>query len=141
MLAVATAFSRYVTLQQIPAKVASFIMGITSNELIIMLLINLFLLLVGCVVDNIPALTILAPILLPLAQQCGLSTIEFGVVIVLNTCIGLITPPYGPSLYLGNMIAKSKFEDSIKYLIPMFIAMVAVLMLLTYVPSISSILL
>lgn len=141
MLAVATAFSRYVTLQQIPTKIVDFITGITSNDVAIMLLMNIFLLLVGCVVDNIPALTILAPILLPLAQQCGLSTVEFGVVIVLNTCIGLITPPYGPSLYLGNMIAKCKFENSIGYLWPLFGAMVAVLMLLTYVPSISSILL
>lgn len=141
MLAVATAFSRYVTLQQIPNKIVSFITGITSNDIVIMLLMNIFLLLVGCVVDNIPALTILAPILLPLAQQCGLSTVEFGVVIVLNTCIGLITPPYGPSLYLGNMIAKCKFENSIKYLWPLFGAMIAILMLLTYVPSISSCLL
>lgn len=141
MLAIATAFSRYVTLQQIPMKVVEFITGFTTNEVIIMLLINVFLLLVGCVVDNIPALTILAPILLPLAQQCGMSTIEFGVVIVLNTCIGLITPPYGPNLYLGNMIAKCKFEESIKYLVPLFIAMVFVLMILTYIPSISSILL
>lgn len=141
MLAVATAFSRYVTLQQIPNKIVSFITGITSSDIVIMLLMNVFLLLVGCVVDNIPALTILAPILLPLAQQCGLSTVEFGVVIVLNTCIGLITPPYGPSLYLGNMIAKCRFEDSIKYLWPLFGAMIAILLLLTYVPSISSCLL
>ena len=141
MLAVATAFSRYVTLQQIPTKVVEFITGLTSSEVLILLLINIFLLLVGCVVDNIPALTILAPILLPLAQQCGLDTIQFGVVIVLNTCIGLITPPYGPNLYLGNMIAKCKFEDSIKYLIPLFVAMVFVLMILTYIPSISTILL
>lgn len=141
MLAVATAFSGYVTLQQIPTKVVEFITGISSNDVIIMLMINIFLLLVGCVVDNIPALTILAPILLPLAQQCGLSTVEFGVVIVLNTCIGLITPPYGPDLYLGNMIAKCKFEDSIKYLWPMLGTMIAILMLLTYVPSISTLLL
>lgn len=141
MLAVATAFSRYVTLQQIPMKVVDFITGLTSSHIVIMLLINIFLLLVGCVVDNIPALTILAPILLPLAKQCGLSEIEFGVIIVLNTCIGLITPPYGPDLYLGNMIAKCRFEESLKYLWPMLGVMAAVLMLLTFVPSISSILL
>ena len=141
MLAVATAFSRYVTLEQIPMKVVQFITSVTDNKYVILLMINVFLLLVGCVVDNIPALTILAPIMLPLALQCGLTPIKFGVVIVLNTCIGLITPPYGPNLYLGNMIAKCKFEESIKYLIPLFIGMLAVLTLLTYIPSISSILL
>ena len=140
MLAVATAFSRYVTLQRVPAKVVEMISRLTTNEIIILLLINLFLLLVGCVVDNIPALTILAPILLPLAQQTGLSTIQFGVVIVLNTVIGLITPPYGPNLYLGNMIAKAKFEDSLKYLGPLFGGMILVLLIVTYIPSISTIL-
>lgn len=141
MLGVATAFSRYVTLQQIPTKIIEMITDFTSNPVVILLLINLFLLLVGCVVDTIPALTILAPIFLPLAQKCGLDNVQFGIIIVLNTCIGLVTPPYGPNLYLGNMIAKCKFEDSVRYLLPLFAGMLAVLALLTYAPWISTLLL
>lgn len=141
MLAIATAFARYVTLAQVPAKVVAFMLGVTDNKIVILLMINVFLLLVGCIVDNIPALTILAPILLPVALQCGLTEVQFGVVIVMNTCIGLITPPYGPNLFIAGTLAKTKLESQMKYLGYMLAALVFVLLLVTFVPQISTLLL
>lgn len=139
MMALATAFARYVTLAQVPAKVVAGITGFTDSPFIILLLINIFLLLVGCIIDNIPALTILAPILLPLALEAGLSVVQFGVVIVINTSIGLITPPYGPNLFIASAIAKCKLEEMMKPLVPMFLVLVAALMIVTYFPGISTI--
>ena len=141
LLAVATAFARYITFEQVPGKVVNIIIGFTTNKIMIMLLVNIFLLIVGCVMDNIPALTILAPILLPVAVTCGYTPVQFGVIIVLNTCIGLITPPYGPDLYLANMIAKCKFGDSLKYLWPLLAGMIISLLIVTYLPGLSTLLL
>ena len=139
MMAIATAFARYVTLAQVPDKVVSFITGITDNPVIILMIMNIFLLLVGCIIDNIPAVTILAPILLPVAQEAGLSVIQFGVVIVLNTTIGLITPPYGPNLFIGATIAKCRLEDMMRSLVPMLLAVIGVLLVVTFFPGISTI--
>ncbi|MDL2254466.1 TRAP transporter large permease, partial [Ruminococcaceae bacterium OttesenSCG-928-I18] len=91
LLGVATAFAKYLTLAQVPAKVVGMITGITTNPILLLLIMNIFLLLVGCVVDNIPATIILSPILLPLAIQAGLTPVQFGVMITLNLTIGLVT--------------------------------------------------
>ncbi len=138
MLGVATAFARYVTMAQIPQMVVDFILNTTDNKILIMLMINIFLLMVGCIMDNIPALMILTPILLPLGHMCGLNNIQFGMVICLNTSIGIITPPYGPNLFISSTIAKIGMEDLIKYLLPMLIANIAVLILITYFPAITT---
>lgn len=141
LLSVATAFSKYLTLAQIPTKMVTVIIGITTNPFLILLLMNLFLLLVGCVMDNIPATTILAPILLPVAQAAGLTAVQFGVMLTLNLTIGLCTPPYGSDLFIAATIAKVKLEDMLKTLWPFLIALIAVLMIVTYIPGVSTILL
>lgn len=141
LLAVATAFSKYLTLAQIPSKMVRIIIGITDNPILILLIINLFLLLVGCVMDNIPATTILAPILLPVAQAAGLTPVQFGVMMTLNLTIGLCTPPYGTNLFIAATVAKVKLEDMLKTLWPFLIALFAVLMIVTYIPQVSTILL
>lgn len=141
LLAVATAFSKYLTLAQIPSKMVRTIIGITDNPILILLIINLFLLLVGCVMDNIPATTILAPILLPVAQAAGLTPVQFGVMMTLNLTIGLCTPPYGTNLFIAATVAKVKLEDMLKTLWPFLIALFAVLMIVTYIPQVSTILL
>lgn len=141
LLAVATAFSKYLTLAQIPSKMVRTIIGITDNPILILLIINLFLLLVGCVMDNIPATTILAPILLPVAQTAGLTPVQFGVMMTLNLTIGLCTPPYGTNLFIAATVAKVKLEDMLKTLWPFLIALFAVLMIVTYIPQVSTILL
>lgn len=141
LLSVATAFSKYLTLAQIPNKMVKVIIGITDNPVLILLIINIFLLMVGCVMDNIPATTILAPILLPVAQAAGLTSVQFGVMMTLNLTIGLCTPPYGSNLFIAATISKVKVEDMLKTLWPFLVALFVVLMIVTYIPGVSTILL
>ena len=98
----------------------------------------MFLLFVGTFLDTTPAILIFTPIFLPVALQCGLSPIEFGIVLVFNLCIGTITPPVGNILFVGVKVANVTIESLVKPLIPYFLVIVAVLMLCTYVPAISS---
>ena len=141
LLSVATAFSKYLTLAQIPNKMVNVIIGVTDNPILILMIINVFLLMVGCVMDNIPATTILAPILLPVAQAAGLTAVQFGVMMTLNLTIGLCTPPYGSNLFIAATISKVKLEDMLKTLWPFLIALFTVLMIVTYLPGVSTFLL
>lgn len=141
LLGIATAFAKYLSIAQVPTKLVAFLTGITDNPVILMILINVILLLIGCVLDSVPANTIMAPILLPLAVSIGLTPIQFGVIMVVNLAIGLITPPYGANLFIGACVAEVKVEQMLKTTLPMVAALIAVLLLITYVPSISTILL
>lgn len=141
LLGIATAFAKYLSLAQIPAKIVGFLTGVTDNPIILMLLINIILLLVGCVLDSVPASIIMAPILLPIALSAGLNSIQFGVVLVMNLAIGLITPPYGANLFIGACVANTKMEKMLSTTIPLVGSLLVVLMLVTYVPQISTLLL
>lgn len=138
LLAFATGFARYVTLANVPAKLVAFISGLTTSPMLILLMINILVLLVGCVMDNVPSIMILSPILLPLAVQAGLTPIQFGVVMSINTTIGLVTPPYGADLFVGATIAKCRVEDTFKTLLPFVFGLIAALMLITFVPETST---
>lgn len=138
LLAFATGFARYVTLANVPAKLVAFISGLTTSPVLILLMINILVLLVGCVMDNVPSIMILSPILLPLAVQAGLTPIQFGVVMSINTTIGLVTPPYGADLFVGATIAKCRVEDTFKTLLPFVFGLIAALMLITFVPETST---
>lgn len=138
LLAFATGFARYVTLEQVPTKLVSFISGITDSPILILLMINVLVLLVGCVMDNVPSIMILSPILLPLALQAGLTPVQFGVVMSINTTIGLVTPPYGADLFVGATIAKCKVEDTFRTLLPFVIGLIFCLFLVTYIPDLST---
>ena len=141
LLAFATGFARYITLAQVPTKLVSAISGLTDSPFLILLMINIFILLVGCVMDNVPSIMILSPILLPLAMKAGLNSIQFGVLISINTTIGLVTPPYGADLFVGATIAKCKVEDTFRTLIPFVVGLILSLMIITYIPGISTFLL
>lgn len=95
MIGLSTAFAALLTLQQIPAQIANTLISITDNKYLLLLIINVFLLVVGCLIDNIPATIILAPVLLPVVQSLGMSDITFGIMLTMNLAIGFITPPYG----------------------------------------------
>ena len=138
LLAFATGFARYVTLEQVPTKLVSFISGITDSPILILLMINVLVLLVGCVMDNVPSIMILSPILLPLALQAGLTPVQFGVVMSINTTIGLVTPPYGADLFVGATITKCKVEDTFRTLLPFVIGLIFCLFLVTYIPDLST---
>jgi tripartite ATP-independent transporter DctM subunit len=125
-----------ITTAQIPVMLSNTILSIAGNNvLLVMLLINILLLLVGCVMDLTPALLILTPILLPIAESFGLDPIYFGVVMTVNLCIGLITPPVGTVLYVGCGLSKLSIFQLTRPIIPFIAVMVAVLMLITYVPG------
>ena len=103
--------------------------------MLLMFWVNILLLLVGCVMDLTPALLILAPMLLPIAEQFGLDPIYFGVVMTVNLCIGLITPPVGSVLYVACSLSKLSMAEVVKPILGFIAIMVGVLFLITYVPG------
>lgn len=133
----ATAFTKVLTIQQIPAMVTNAIISFSDNPIIILMLINILLLIVGCFMDTTPAMMVLAPILLPVAVTAGLSPIHFGIIMVVNLAIGFITPPLGINLFVASRIGNAKLETVTSGIVMFFIAMVFCLLLITYIPAIS----
>jgi tripartite ATP-independent transporter DctM subunit len=112
-------------------------LALSDNPIIILLIINLLLLFVGIFMDMTPAVLIFTPIFLPVITKLGLDPVHFGIIMVLNLCIGLCTPPVGSVLFVGVGIAKTSIEKVIKPLLPLFIAMIFALFLVTYFPELS----
>jgi len=131
----AMAVAYYITLAQVPRQLSMILLSISDNVIIIMLLINLLLLLIGCVMDLAPAIFLMTPILLPIIEGFGLDPVYFGVVMCINLCIGLVTPPVGTVLYVVCGLSKVSIFDLIKPLIPFVLVMVAVLLIVTYFPG------
>jgi tripartite ATP-independent transporter DctM subunit len=124
-------------IMQIPAKATGFFLTITENKYVLLFLINLLLLLLGTFMDLAPMLLICTPILLPVVVKFGVDPIHFGMIMILNLGIGLITPPVGPTLFVGCAIGKVTMEEVSKELWPFYGAMCLALLLVTYVPAIS----
>lgn len=137
LMAMATIFGHIMTMENIPTAVAKAILGVSSNGIVILLLINIMLLIVGMFMEALAAIVILTPLLLPIAVHIGVDPIQFGVIMVVNLAIGFITPPVGVNLFVASGITHFRMEDISKAVVPMLIAMIAVLMLITYVPGIS----
>ncbi len=137
LIATCTGLSWIMSYENIPQTIASTLMGISENPIIILLIINLLLLIVGMFMDMTPAILIFTPIFLPIVSEMGMDPIHFGIMMVVNLSLGLCTPPVGSVLFIGCSVAKTRIEDVIKPLFPMFIAMFVILMLVTYVPAIS----
>jgi len=137
LIGTSMAMSWILAYENIPAIVASAMVALSDNPIIILLLINLVLLMVGIFMDMTPAVLIFTPIFLPVAVQLGMSPLHFGIMMVLNLCIGLCTPPVGSILFVGCAIAKTSISKIVRPMIPMYIAMILALMLVTYVPALS----
>ena len=136
--ATANAFSFLVTKQQVPAKLSSLILGVTDNWVIILLMINIILLINGCFMETTASTYIYTPILFPLITALGIDPIQFGVVMVMNLTMGLITPPLGINLLVATGIDKRVIlAEQVKRVLPMFFVLVVVLMLVSYIPDIS----
>lgn len=136
--ATANAFSFIVTKQQVPAKLANLVLSITDNWVVVLLLINVILLINGCFMETTASTYIYTPILYPLIVTLGYDPVQFGVVMVMNLTMGLITPPLGINLFVSTGIDKRiRLADQIKAVWPMFFLLVAVLLLVTYCPPIS----
>jgi len=123
--------------ENIPQNVSAGLLSITSNPFMILLIINMILLFVGVFMDMTPAVLIFTPIFLPIVTAMGVDPIHFGIIMVLNLSVGLCTPPVGSVLFIGCSVANLGIDKVIKPLLPMFLAMVIVLLLVTYLPEIS----
>jgi tripartite ATP-independent transporter DctM subunit len=124
--------------ENIPQNVSTGLLSLSNNPVVILLVINFILLFVGVFMDMTPAVLIFTPIFLPVVSaQLGMDPIHFGIMMVLNLCVGLCTPPVGSVLFIGCSVANLKIEKVIKPLLPMFVIMIVVLMLVTYIPSLS----
>ena len=132
MVGLSTAFAAYLSLTGIPRTLAAGMLTITSNRYLLLLLINLFLLVVGCLVDNIPATIILAPILLPVVESLGMSPVTFGIMLTMNLAIGFCTPPYGINLFVASAVSGVSMGKMMKYMLWFLLALLIVLMLTTY---------
>lgn len=121
----------------VPTYVTNIILGISSNPIVILLIMNVLLLVVGTFMDATPAILIFTPIFLPIAQNLGMDPIQFGIMLVFNLSIGTITPPVGNTLFVGCRVAKTKVEDAIKSILPFYAAIFTVLMLVTFIPQLS----
>ena len=137
ILAASTAFSRVLTLMQVPQMVSAFILESFTNKIILLIVINIFLLLVGMVMDTTPAILILSPILLPIVTAVGMNPIHFGVVMVVNLAIGFVTPPIGVNLFVASSLTDVPVMDIAKKAMPMIIMFLVALLLITYIPQIS----
>lgn len=139
MLLVATSIglSWIMAYENIPQSVSSSLISLSDNPFVILLLINIILLLVGVFMDMTPAVLIFTPIFLPIVTAMGIDPIHFGIIMVLNLSVGLCTPPVGSVLFIGCSVAGLSIDKVVKPLLPMFLAMVIVLLLVTYIPEIS----
>lgn len=137
ILAASTAFSRVLTLMQVPQMVSGWILGHFTNEIILLLIINLFLLIVGMVMDTTPAILILTPILLPIIQSVGMNPVHFGVMMIVNLAIGFVTPPIGVNLFVASSLTKVPVMDIAKKAMPMIGFFLLALLLITFIPQIS----
>lgn len=124
--------------EQIPQTVSSALLAISENKIVILLIINLLLLVVGTFMDMTPAVLIFTPILLPVVTKLGLEPVHFGIFMIANLCIGLCTPPVGTCLFIGCGVGKTSISNVVKPLIPIFFAMAIGLILITYVPGLST---
>ena len=123
--------------ENIPQDISSGLLNLSDNKIVILLIINLLLLFVGIFMDMTPAVLIFTPIFLPVVTKLGLDPVHFGIIMVLNLCIGLCTPPVGSVLFVGVGVAKTTIEKVFKPLLPLFIAMIVALFLVTYIPQLS----
>ncbi len=137
LIATSGLFGYCLTYLKVPTLAAEAISAVSSNPIVIALLLNLILLVLGCIMDMAPIILIATPILLPIATSIGIDPIQFGIMIVLNCGIGLLTPPVGSVLFIGSAVAKRPMEKIVRATLPFYLCMIVTLLLITFVPDIS----
>ncbi len=137
LIGTSMAMSYVLAFENIPQSISAGLLGLSSSPIIILLIINLLLLFVGTFMDMTPAVLIFTPIFLPIVTQLGVHPIHFGIVMIMNLCIGICTPPVGSCLFVGCGIAKTTITDVIRHIMPFFLAMIVVLFIVTYLPWLS----
>ena len=137
LIAMALSFGYVMALMQMPAKITAFFLTISENKYVILMLINFMLLVLGCLMDMAPLILICTPILLPVVMKLGVDPVHFGMIMLLNLGIGLLTPPVGSVLFVGCAVGKVKLEDVMRGIWPFYGVLFAVLMLVTFIPALS----
>ncbi|GGJ96520.1 TRAP transporter large permease [Pseudomonas matsuisoli] len=137
LIAFAASFGYIMTLMQIPSKITTLFLTLSDNRYVIMMYINGMLLILGTLMDMAPLILILTPILLPVVTSIGVDPVHFGMIMLVNLGIGLITPPVGAVLFVGAAVGKVTIEQTVKALLPFYVALFMVLMAVTYIPAIS----
>jgi tripartite ATP-independent transporter DctM subunit len=137
LIGTSMAMSYVLASENVPQLISTTLVNMTDNPYVLMLMINLILLVVGTFMDMTPAVLIFTPIFLPIVTKIGINPLHFGIIIIMNLCIGLCTPPVGTCLFLGCGVAETTVTKVIRHIIPFFIAMVATLLLCTYFEGIS----
>lgn len=141
ILAASTAFSRVLTLMQVPQEISGWILTHFINKIVLLLVINLFLLVVGMVMDTTPAILILTPILLPIVGAAGIDPIHFGIIMVVNLAIGFVTPPIGVNLFVASSLTEVPVMEIAKKAMPMIVCFLLALLVVTFIPAVSLVLL
>jgi len=138
LLANATVFSWIISVEKLPQKIIELLFSLTTNKVLILILINIFLLIVGCLIDTITAIIILAPILHPIGMALQMDPIHFGLMTVLNLSVGMATPPVGITLFVACAIGKVSIAEVTRSLLPFLLACLAVLGLIIFIPELST---
>ena len=137
LIATSIAMSWVMSYENIPQEISNTLLSISDNPIVILIIINLILLFVGIFMDMTPAVLIFTPIFLPIVTSLGMDPIHFGIIMIMNLCIGLCTPPVGSVLFVGCSVADLKIQQVIKLLLPFFLVMIGVLLLITYFPDLT----
>ncbi|MNI76092.1 Sialic acid TRAP transporter permease protein SiaT [compost metagenome] len=135
LIASSAAFGWILAYLKVPSMVTEFMLNISDNPIIILLIINVLLLILGAPMDMAPLIVIMTPILLPVATAIGIDPVHFGIIMMLNLGIGLLTPPVGTVLFVGCAIGKISIDSGTRAMMPFFYTMCVILMVLTYVPG------
>ena len=138
VIAAATAFARVMTLLRYPQTISKAVLAITDNKIVILLLMNLIMLVCGMIIDNIPNIMILTPILLPIATAVGIDPIHFGIIMTVNLAIGMVTPPMGINLFVASGMTKIPMLKLAKATVPFLVSFLVCLILITFVPALST---
>ncbi|MGM7922692.1 TRAP transporter large permease [Yersinia enterocolitica] len=137
LIGFAASFGTIMTYMQLPERITEFFTSVSDNKYVILMCINIMLLLIGTLMDMAPLILILTPVLMPVTNSLGIDPVHFGMIMLINLGIGLITPPVGSVLFVASAVSKQKIEQVVKAMLPFYGALFLVLMLVTYIPEIS----
>lgn len=137
LLGYSVVFSTFMTYEKVPQMITQFLTSVSDNPLVVLMFVNIILLIVGLFLDTVPAIIVMAPMLMPTANALGINPLHFGVVMAVNLALGLCTPPYGCNLFVGAAVSKIKMESMFRYIVPLFAVGLIGLAIITYVPWIS----
>jgi C4-dicarboxylate transporter DctM subunit len=138
LIAAAMFFGWFLASEQVPQRIGSLVLSITENPYLILLLFNVVLLIAGMFLDSIACIVLITPIFLPIMRSLNINPLVVGIVMTINLAIGQVTPPVGLNLFVVSSIAKIKFDDIVKPILPFIVALIVVVLMVTYIPAIAS---